>query len=62
MENFETDLKKLEDIVKKLESGDVKLSESMALFEEGVKLTKGLSEALDNAQSKISVLTGENND
>ena len=57
METFETDLKKLEEIVKKLEAGDVKLSESIKLFEEGVNLTGALNKALDEAQSKITVLT-----
>lgn len=57
METFETDLKKLEEIVKKLESGDVKLSESIKLFEEGVNLTGSLTKALDEAQAKITVLT-----
>ncbi len=58
MEKFETDLKKLEEIVKKLEGGDVKLSDSMKLFEDGVKLTASLSEALDKAESKITILAG----
>lgn len=57
MESFETDLKKLEDIVKRLEGGEVKLSDSIKLFEEGIKLTSSLSKALDEAQSKITVLT-----
>lgn len=57
METFETDLKKLEEIVKKLENGDVKLSESIKLFEEGVNLTGSLTKALDEAQAKITVLT-----
>ena len=62
MENFETNLRKLEDIIKKLEGGDVKLSESMKLFEEGVELTGSLSKALDEAQSKITVLTEGKNE
>ena len=62
MENFETDLKKLEDIVRKLEGGEAKLSESLKLFEEGVKLSGTLSEALDKAQSKITILTGGKNE
>jgi len=57
MENFEKNIKQLEDIIRKLESGDVKLSDSIKYFEEGVKLTASLSKALDEAQSKITVLT-----
>ena len=61
METFETDLKKLEDIIKKLESCEAKLSDSIKLFEEGVALTGSLSKALDEAQSKITVLTEDGN-
>lgn len=57
MENFENDLKKLEDIIKKLESGESGLSESMKLFEEGVSLTSALSAKLDEAENKIRILT-----
>ena len=38
--DFETTLSKLEDIVKKLESGNVGLSESLELYEEGISLSK----------------------
>ena len=57
MENFENNLKRLEEIIKKLESGDVGLAESMKLFDEGVKLMDLLSKALDEAQAKITMLT-----
>ncbi len=59
MENFENDIKRLEEIIRKLESGEAKLSESMKLFEEGVALTSGLTKKLDEAQSKIKILTTE---
>ena len=38
--NFEEKLKELEEIVNKLDSGNVSLEESIALFEKGVKLSK----------------------
>lgn len=59
MENFENDIKRLEEIIRKLENGEAKLSESMQLFEEGVALTSGLTKKLDEAQSKIKILTTE---
>ena len=59
MENFENEIIRLEDIIKKLESGEAKLSESMKLFEEGVALTAGLTKKLDEAQSKIKILTSD---
>jgi len=56
-DTFEKDLKKLEEIVAKLEDGDVQLEESMKLFEEGVKLSRLCSERLDKAEKKIEILT-----
>jgi len=52
-DTFEKDLKKLEEIVAKLEDGDVQLEESMKLFEEGVKLSRLCSERLDKAEKKL---------
>ena len=53
---FEEDLKKLEDIVSKLEKGDAPLEESIKMFEEGNKLTKTLQKTLDDAEGKIKVV------
>ena len=38
--NFETSLKKLEQIVAKLEDGDINLEDSVKSFEEGIGLVK----------------------
>lgn len=59
MENnitFEQSLMRLESIVKELESGDVSLDESLALFEEGVKLSGVCSNLLKNAKQKVDIL------
>lgn len=56
-ENFEASMSKLEEIVKKLETGDVTLDESLALFEQGIKLSKNCQKMLDDAEKKVSVLT-----
>ena len=59
MENnitFEQSLMRLENIVKELESGDVSLDESLALFEEGVKLSGVCSNLLKNAKQKVDIL------
>lgn len=53
---FESSLKELEDIVKKLEEGDVSLDESLTLFEQGIKLSKVCQKMLDDAEKKVSVL------
>lgn len=55
-EKFESSLKELEDIVKKLEEGDVSLDESLTLFEQGIKLSKVCQKMLDDAEKKVSVL------
>ena len=51
--NFEQSLKRLDEIVKSLEKGDVSLSDSMSLFEEGTALVKSCSKQLDTAEQKI---------
>ena len=57
--SFEENMKKLEEIVNKLEAGDVKLDDSIKLFEEGINLTKLLQKTLDDAESKIKVVAEE---
>lgn len=55
---FENLIKELEEVVAKLEKGDVGLSESLELFEEGIKLSKACNDMLDKAEKKVSVLIG----
>lgn len=54
---FEAALKRLEDIVEKLEEGDLELEKSIELFEEGVQTAKALQKKLDEAEKKIEQLT-----
>ena len=54
---FEEAFKRLEDIVNKMESGDLSLEESMTLFEEGIKLTETCKSRLEAAEQKIQLLT-----
>ena len=54
---FEEALKKLEDIVSGLESGDVKLEEAIKKYEEGLKLSALCTKKLDEIQNRIDVLT-----
>ena len=51
--NFEQSLKRLDEIVKTLERGDVSLSESMSLFEEGAALIRNCGKELDEAEQKV---------
>lgn len=55
---FEKSIKELEEVVNKLESGDATLSESLELFEKGIKLAKDCNKMLDEAEKKVSVLIG----
>ena len=56
-QTYEESMKALEDIVAKLENGDVPLDESLKLFEEGTKLAAFCSKALDTAEQKIFTLS-----
>ena len=53
---FEDALKKLENIVSKLEAGDMPLEESLSKYEEGIKLSKICSRQLEAAKSKVELL------
>jgi exodeoxyribonuclease VII small subunit len=55
--NFEDALRRLEDIVRKLESGDVPLDQSIALYSEGEKLRGLCQQRLEAAQAKIEKIT-----
>lgn len=53
---FEQSMKKLEQIVQELESGDLPLEDAMKKFEEGIKLSSMCSEKLDETEKKITLL------
>lgn len=54
--SFEDSLTKLETIVEKMESGDLKLEDSLKLFEEGMKLTKECNQRLNEIEKKVKLL------
>ena len=56
---FEAALAELEQIVGKLERGELKLEESLRLFERGVELTKACRKSLDGAELKVKQLLGD---
>ena len=51
--SFEEALRSLEITVRRLESGEVPLDESIALYERGEELRKACQKRLDDAQAKI---------
>ena len=54
---FEQSLKRLEEIVKRMESGDVALEEALSLFEEGTALAGSCNQLLDRAELKVLQMT-----
>ena len=58
---FEEAFKRLDEIVTKLESGDLSLEESMTLFEEGITLTEMCKTRLETAEQKIQLLLKDSN-
>lgn len=54
--DFEKKLNRLEEIVQKMEKGDLALDESLKLFEEGVKLSRECHQRLNEAESKVKLL------
>lgn len=59
MAKFEEQLTALETVVEKLERGELSLDESVALFEEGVRLSTACKKDLDAAEGRIQALTEE---
>lgn len=57
--NFEESVNRLEEIVKRLESGEAKLDEVNALFGEGATITKDCYKMLNESKGKITVLREE---
>lgn len=53
---FDEALLRLEEIAKELESGDRGLEESIAVYEEGVRLSKFCQKKLEEAERKIEML------
>lgn len=54
--DFESAMKRLEEIVKILESGELPLATLLEMYEEGVKLQNFCQEKLDEAERKVEIL------
>lgn len=54
--SFEASLARLSEVVEKLESGELGLEESLALFEEGVGLARAAQARLDQAEKRVEEL------
>lgn len=55
--DFEASLDQLEQLVAKMEQGDMSLEESLAAYERGVGLYRRCQEALEQAELRVRLLT-----
>ena len=58
-EKFEDTLRKLEELLRKMEGGDLALEESLKACEEGIRLSRLCTERLDEAERRVEVLLRE---
>ena len=54
--SFESNMQRLEQIVRAMERGDVALEESLKLFQEGTDLVRSCNELLENAQLQVKMI------
>ncbi len=59
MKKFEERLNRLEEISDDIRDTDVPLEKALSLFEEGIKLAKGLEKDIDKMEGKIQVLLNQ---
>ncbi|MBS7068381.1 exodeoxyribonuclease VII small subunit [Lactococcus lactis] len=57
---FEDNLAELENIVRKLESGDVALEDAIAEFQKGMKISETLKKTLNDAEETLVKIVGKN--
>jgi exodeoxyribonuclease VII small subunit len=55
--NFEAALEELEQLVERMETGEMSLEESLKAFERGVALTRDCQKALKDAELRVQALT-----
>ncbi len=54
--DFEQSLADLQQLVERLESGELSLEDSLACFEQGIRLTRECQSALSQAEQKVRIL------
>jgi exodeoxyribonuclease VII small subunit len=55
-QKFETAMEELEKVVERLESGELSLEDSLAAFEDGIRLVKFCNQKLSEVEKKIELL------
>lgn len=56
--SFESTLNRLNEIVERLERGELALEDSLSLFEEGIRLARAAQARLDSAEKRVEELLG----
>ncbi|HUW68985.1 MAG TPA: exodeoxyribonuclease VII small subunit [bacterium] len=59
MKNFEERLQRLEELTERIREPELALEEAVAIFEEGVKLSKSLEKDLDKIESRVEILLNQ---
>jgi len=59
MKGFEERLSRLEELNEKISEGNIPLDQAVALFEEGIKLAKGLEKDLAKVERKVEILVNQ---
>jgi exodeoxyribonuclease VII small subunit len=54
---FEAGLQQLENIVKEMETGELPLERAITLFEHGMKLSEACRKQLEEAETRVEILT-----
>lgn len=55
-DTYEASIKRLEDIIARLEKGEIPLEEGLASFEEGIALVKKCQRDLERAAKRVQIL------
>lgn len=58
--NYEKGIERLNEILEKMENGDISLEENVLLYEEGIKLHDKLSKILDKEEGKVKMISKDN--
>ncbi len=57
---FEAAMQRLEEVVRRLEEGDVPLEEALHLYQEGISLSRVCGQKLDAIEAQVTQLLEEN--
>lgn len=58
-ESYENMMERLEEIVDLMDRNEITLEETMASYEEGIKICNSLYKVLNDTEGKIKILTAE---